>query len=213
MSIPATSIVNAEVIMTGIAAAAGSTSKIIENVYHFRRTTTVNSPDKGVLEAAFQASIGAAVIAALNVRYTQTVTSVRWMNDPLDQAFPYAEAGVGAIAGDSMATDNQAYVLLRTGIKGRSYRGNKKYGPLSEADTTTTSDVLNAAAIARFASIEAALLAGFTDANSNTWILQVYSRVLDKLVVKPAVAAFDIIAVLLNRRVSSLNRRKVKSVY
>ena len=213
MSIPAASIVNAEIIATGIAAAAGGGSKNIDNVYHFRRTTTVNTPDKAVLETAFQSSIAATVLLALNARYTQTLNSVRWINDPLDQAFPFPESGVGAVAGDSMASMCQVYINMRTGIKGRSYRGNKKYGPLSEADTTTTSDILNAAAITRFTAIITALGTPFTDANGNTWVLQVYSRTLDKLVVKPAVAANDVTALLLNKRISRIKRREIKSVY
>lgn len=211
--IPANQITVAEVVMNGIAAAAGSTAVNIANVYHFRRTTTVNVPSKSVLETRFQAIIGAPVIALLNARYAQTNTTIRWVNDPLDQALPFTEAGVGAIAGDSMSSLDAVYVLMRTGIKGRSYRGSKHYGPLSEADTTATSDILNAAAIARFATLIAALAAPFTDANGNTWVLQVYSRTLDAFAVKPIVASFDVSSVLLNKRVGRMKRREAKSVY
>jgi hypothetical protein len=215
MPIPVANQRTVEIVMNGAASAQGSNAKNIANVYHFYRTTNVNPVAKDHIETAFQAAIGALVIALLNVRYSQTLTSVRIVDDALDQPVQFVEAGVGAIAGDSMAIEDMAFVLLRTGIKGKSFKGNKKFGPLSESDTTVaTADVLNAACIARFVTLNSAILAGFNDADGNHWQSVVLSRLLGQYEVNPTnVIAYPIVQVALNRRVSSMRRRKVKSVY
>jgi len=212
---PLTSQRSVEIVMKGVVAAAGGNAKNFANVYHFYRINNTAPLSKAHIETAFQAAIGALVIALLNNRYTQTLTSVRIIDNALDQALDFVEAGVGAIAGDSMAMEDMAYVLLRTGIKGKSFRGNKKFGPLSETDTTAgSSDVLNAGAITRFNTLNAAILAGFTDADGNIWQPQVLSRELSQLEVNPTnVISYPIVQVALNHRVSSMNRRKIKSVY
>lgn len=215
MPIPVNQQRTVEIVMNGVASAQGSNSKNIANVYHFYRTTNVPPVSKTHIETAFQAAIGALVIALLNVRYTQTTTTVRIVDDALDQPVIFPESGVGAIAGDSMPIEDMAYVLLRTGIKGKSFRGNKKYGPLSESDSTlATADVLNAAAIARFATLQAALLAGFTDSDGNVWQSQVLSKILGQYLVNPTnVICYPVVQTALNHRISSMRRRKPKSVY
>jgi hypothetical protein len=215
MSIPVGSQRTIEVVMNGVAAANGGNAKNIANVYHFFRTTNVNPVSKAHIETAFQGAIGALVIALLNVRYAQTTTTVRIVDDAQDQAVIFPEAGVGAIAGDSMAVEDMAFLLMRTGIRGKSFKGNKKYGPLSETDSTlATADVLNAAAIARFNTLSAALLAGFGDADGNHWQTMVLSRELSQLILNPTnVIAFPVVQLALNHRISSMRRRKIASVY
>lgn len=214
MAIPANQIIHAEVTAQGFAAAGGSNQKNFANVFHFRRTTTVNPVTKAALEAAFQTNIMVPVLAALNNRFTQTFNLIRWADDALDQAVPFVESGVGGVAGEPASTLDAIYVLLRTGIKGRSYRGNKHFGPLSEADCTT-GDVLNAAAITRFAAVVTALGTPFTDSQSNTWVIQVFSRMPpSQLKVNPTVVvANDVVQIALNKRVGRMSRREVKSVY
>lgn len=213
MGVPTTNQTVVEITMKGVAAAAGSTPKNIANVYHFRRGSAVPPIVKANIEAAFQAAIGAKVIALLNARYTQSFTSVRVVNDPLDQAVDFAEAGAGAITGDSMSSLDTGYCKIMTGVKGKEYRGNKKYGPMSESDSTTNGDVFNAGCIARFATLITAVLAGFTDSDGNVWTPVLYSRKNDKTVVKPTVACADVTGMALNKRIGRLRRREVVSVY
>jgi hypothetical protein len=211
--IPVTDQRNVEVIIAGIAASAGIAPKNIQNVFHFYRTTNVNPLSKANVAAAFQTAIGVPLIACLNARYTELEVSVRIQNDDTDQATPFAFSVVGGVTGDSMAVENQIYIKLSTGFKGRSFRGNKKIGPLSEADTTTSGDILNAAAIARFATLLTAILTNFTDSDGNTWQPMIYSRLLDEFAVRPAVIAYPVIRGAVNKRVSSINRRKTVSSY
>jgi len=135
------------------------------------------------------------------------------VNDPLDQAVAVSRAVAGAITGDSRASLDTAFCKIQTGIKGKSYRGNKKYGPMSESDSTTTGDVYNAGCIARFATLRTAYLNGFTDSDGYVWVPVLYSRLNDELVTKPAVACADVTNFLLNHRIGRLKRREVASVY
>lgn len=212
MTIPVGQIMNAEIVVKGTMATGGSNTVNVASVYHYRRIANVVNADKAALEAAFQAAVGAKLLLAMNARFTQSFTSVRWINDPMDQALDFAEAGVGAVAGEPQSSLDAAYLLLRTGFKGKSFRGSKHYAPLSEADSTL-GDTLNAAAIVRMTAIATALITPIVDATPNTWILQVYSRVLSQFVVLPSVVAYDVTQILVNKRIGRMKRREVKSVY
>lgn len=214
MTVAVTDLKNAEVIMFGSESTGGSNAKNFANVFHFRRTTVVNPINKSNLNTIFQSKIAAKVCLALNHRYTQTYTSVRWQNDPIDQAVAFAESNVGAIAGDSMVSGTTAFMLYRTGFKGGSYMGNKKFGPISEADSTgALDDELNAGALALWATVITNLMAGLTDSDGNIWVPVVFSPTLDKLVVKPIVVSTDANSIVMRKTVGRLKRRFVKSVY
>jgi hypothetical protein len=215
MPIPANQIIHAEILMKGIVTAQGSNSQKFEAVFCFRRTSVTNPPSKSQLETAFQTNIATPVLLALNNTLTQTLTSVRWINDALDVPVEFTETGVGGRSGDAMAKHNAAYILFRTGLRGKSYKGSKHFGPLSESDTTAgTADLFNAAALALWATANAAILAGFTDAGGNVWIPCVLSRKLSQLRFQPTtVVASDVTAVLINKRIGRMRRREVKSVY
>jgi len=215
MPIPSTSIDVVEVQMRGTVSAAGSSAKNIDSVFHFRRTATVLAVSKTQVETAFDASIGAAIIAALNNRYTQTQNTIRWVNDAVDQAVGVSRAGVGAIAGDSMPVSASAYLNMVTGLRGRSYKGGKHFGPMSESDTTgATSDLFNAAALVRLNAVAAAILAGFTDAAGNVWVPSILSRKQSQMNVNPTSLIYnDVTLVSTNKRVGWMRHRRVASVY
>lgn len=215
MPISPTLITIAEIELSGIVTAAGSNSKSSKSVWHFRRTATSGTLSKTVLETAFNNSVAAAVIAALNNRYTQNFTSVRWVNDAFDQPVPVTRAGVGAIAGDTMPTTEMAFLLYRTGLRGGIHKGGKKLFPFSESDTTAGSgDTWNAGCLTRLAAINTAFLAGFTDANSNVWVPCILSRKMSQLANNPTIVyTTDVTTTLVNKRVGSMRSRKVLSVY
>jgi len=216
MPIPAANITHAEVIMGGLISAGGSNSINTQFVFHYRRTGVTVAPSKANLAAAFQAGPAVPIIAMLNARWSEKYVSVRWMDDPLDQAVPFTNVNAGAIAGDSMPTHVAVYVLLRTGLKGRSYRGSKHFGPFSESDATALGDdILNAAAQARLATTITAIGAALIDASPNTWNPCVYSRVLSSPLLQPiaTITTNDVTTVLYNKRLGNMKRRQVKSVY
>jgi len=215
MPIPVTDIIHAEVIMQGLIASGGSNAVNTQFIFQYRRTSIAVAPTKTALATAFQAGPGAAIVAALNARWSEQFVSVRWINDALDQAVPFANVNAGAIAGDSLASHVAGFMLFRTGIKGRSYRGGKHFGPFSEADVTTANDdIFNAAAVTRITAIATALATPLVDATPNTWKLCVFSRVLSQVKTNPTtVVANDVATILVNKRVANMKRRQVKSVY
>jgi hypothetical protein len=195
--------------------AGGSNAVPSDSVWQFRRTSNINTLSKSSLEAAFQTNIALNVVAALNARYAQTLTTVRWVNDAYDKPTSTTRAIAGSIAGECMPTSLSVFFLGRTAFRGGIHRGSKKLFPLSEADTTlATADLWNAAALARFATIAAAWLAGFTDGNGNVWKPVVLSRKKSSLSLNPTtVYVTDINEVAVNKRVGRMKKRMVASVY
>jgi hypothetical protein len=215
MSIPSSQVTDIEIQVRGVIASAGSSAKATNFSFHYKRYATVFPVDHVHINTAFQAAVAVKIGLALNHRWTQSLNTVRFVNDALDAPVFVNEAVVGAIAGDSMATHLTVYMLLKTGIKGKSYRGSKHFAPCSEADTTTGGDdILNAAAIITFGNLAAAILAGFTDSDGNVWVPSVLSRFLSQLKTNPTtVVSNQVTAVLVNKRLGRMKRRMVASVY
>jgi hypothetical protein len=197
-------------------AAAGSGTKLFNFICHWRRIATTVAIDKTLIDTAYQAAIVVPLMAALNARATQVNNQVRSMNDANDLYSTVAHAVVGAIAGDSMPTEDAAFLLLRTNLRGKSYRGSKHLGPMSESDSTAgTEDLFNAACLARLATIAAAIVAGFTDTTPNTWKPSVLSRISPaQYRTNPTtVVANDCTSIAVKKTIGSMLHRKAKSVY
>jgi hypothetical protein len=215
MPIPLSSVTHIEIGMFGTVAAGGSNAKASVATFQYRRTATVLTISKAAVETAFQAAICVPLTNALNARYAQTFNTVRYLDDATDFPSQVTRAVAGQIAGECLTTAESLFLLLRTGLRGKSYRGAKKLFPFSESDTTlATADLWNAGALARFATLAAAILAGFTDATGNVWVPQVVSKKLSQLTANPTtVVGNDVTSVLINKRVGTMRHRKVKSVY
>jgi hypothetical protein len=215
MPIPSNQITIVETSVIAQVAAGGSNSKPFAFVFHWRRTATVLAVSKAQVDTAFQSSVVVPLALALNLTWTQSNNTVRWVNDALDAPIQFSHAAVGAVTGDRMATIDAAFLLMRTGIRGKSYRGSKHFGPMSESDSTSgTDDIWNAGCLTRLGAVAAAILAGFTDAAGNIWVPSVLSRRLSQLVSNPTtVVANDVVQIAVNKRIGSMRHRHVKSVY
>jgi len=201
----------AEVTAFGTIAAAGSSSKNVISVFHYRLGLLTAPPTKTALETRFDAIVGASMLAAFNNRYTQQQTTVRWIDDATDPPVSFARAGVGAIATDSLPTDLTVSMLLRTGLRGRNYRGSKHFPAANEADTT--GDVLTGAGLVRWQTLQASVFATLVDALVNSWVPSVLSRSLSVLDTNPTtVIANDVTQVLLNKNTGTMRRRRVATV-
>lgn len=215
MGIPLNQVTVAEVNMKGLISSGGSNSVNTQFLFHYRRASTSVDPTKAALDTVFQSDHAAKIILALNEGWSQLTNEVRWVNDALDQAVPFTHVNAGAITGDRLASHNAVFMLFRTGIKGRSYRGGKHFGPFSESDVTAADeDVLNSGAITRVTAIATALAGSLTDSTGNVWALTLFSRVLS--VVKPnptTIVANNVTSILFNKRIANMKRRQVKSVY
>lgn len=150
--------------------------------------------------------------AAMNVRYTPGSLQIRILDDYNDNEEIFSVAGVGAIGTDSMPSDDAVYFLFRTPLRGRSYRGSKHFGPLSEEDTTD--DLLTGAGLARWQTLQTALGATLTDANGNVWQPHVLSRKLSNLAALPVatVVANQVTSVLLDLNIGTMRKRRSKTV-
>ena len=215
MALPSTSMYVIEIQTRGIIASGGGGSKNTNFSFVFKRFATTNPINKSVIDSAFDAAIVDVLGDALNNRWLQSSNSVRYVDDALDAPIYFSHAKAGQIAGDSMPSHQSVYLLLRTGIRGKSYRGSKHLAPASESDTTgANSDVLNAGAITNYGNVASAILAGFTDSNGNVWVPQVLSRTLSQLTVNPTtVVSNSVTQIMVNKRIGRMKRRQVASVY
>lgn len=215
MSVPLTSINFIEVVMKGSASAEGSNPVNIINVFHFFRGNPSIAISKAHIESAFNGTYATSVLSVLNSSYTQGFTSIRYPQDVTDAAVEFVESGVGVITGDRFPTSLSAYILQRSTLRGRSFRGSKHFGPMSESDSTTgTGDVFNAAALIRLNNLASVMILPFLDSDGNSWNPMVVSKKLSNFLVVPAIisAAF-VVSALVNKRIGTMRRRKVKSVY
>jgi len=215
MPIPLNQVTVAEIVMRGLIAAGGSNAIKTAFVFHYRRLATSVDPSKTALNAAFVAGPVAAIAAALSSDWAASLHDIRWVNDATDQYASIAATEVGAITGDRLSSHASAYLLFRTGLRGRSYRGSKHLGPMSESDVTSADeDLFNTGALTRLAAINTALAATLTDSTGNQWKLTLLSRKLSQLKTHPTtVITNDVTQLLVNKRVGTMLRRKVASVY
>ncbi len=206
---------NIEVVLQGTITSGGSGARNTYNVFHFRRLGTTGAIDKVAAETAFQTAIGVPFAACLNNRWTQANNQVRILNDPTDPYVLVSRAVAGGVAGDGLSSILWVYLLMRTTLRGGKYRGAKRIGPLSEGDVTAGGDdILNTAAIGRFTTLRAAILAGFTDGTGDIWVPCVVSRQGADFRASPAVfIQTDIAQILTNKRIGRTKVRETPSLY
>jgi len=216
MPIPLNQVNVVEIQMRGLIDGGPAGSVRTNFVFHFRRTAVVIDPAKASINTAFLGAISAPIAAALNVDWEGRINAIRYVDDALDAPVEFTNSDVGAITGDRLSSFASAYLLMRTAIRGRFYRGAKHLGPFSESDVThaTSCDIFNAGAITRLTTICTAILGGFTDSTGNVWVPSILSRTKSQLQFNPTtVVANDVTQILPNTRVGSEIRRKVKSLY
>lgn len=215
MPIPANQVTHVELKIFAHSVAGGSNVKNFVTTFHFRRTATALAVPKAAIDTAFQATIVTPILAALSLRYLQLFNTVRYLNDALDPPTQFVHANPGLVVGDSMPLQNYVYILMRSGVRGKSYRGHFDMGPVAESHTTTPNDdVLNAAALVLYGAVVTAVSGGFTDGTGNIWIPSIVSRKLSTLKTNPTtVIASDVAQIIINKRIGRLKRREVSSVY
>lgn len=201
-----------QVAMQGSIAAGGSSAKTVVNLYHFRRTSLLNPVNKSNINTAFQTAIGDVVLLALQAAYTQQYNIIRFFDDALDFAAPYAQSGVGAIATARSPDYVNAVVRYKANVNSRSGKASNHYAPIAEADTD--GDVLTSGAITRFTAIGDAVLAGFTDSDGNNWLPVVKSSKFGaQYKTNPTtVVTFPFVQRIVNHSLGIMKRRKPRSV-
>lgn len=211
MPLPANQLKNFEIVVRGTLAAAGSGITPAVSIFHYTRRTVAVNASKANLNTAFQAGPLAALLAAANARYTPNVVSIRCIDDATDVYQDFTAAGAGAIATDSLPSNETVTMLMRTGLRGRNYKGSKHFAGASEADTT--GDVLTGAGLVRWQAVQSALAAALVDASPNTWDLMVFSRKLSQVKTNPTIVIVNqATQVLLNLNIGRMKTRRSKTV-
>lgn len=212
MPIPTNQIRVAEIVLRGNIAAGGSDAVNTAFVFHYRRIAVTVDPVKAALNNAFTAGPAAAIAAALNVGWSAALHDIRWLNDAEDPYLSISGSEVGAITGDRLPSDDAVFLLFRTALRGRKFKGGKHLAPFSESDIGA--DVLNAGAITRAEAICTALTTPLTDSTGNIWNFCIVSRTSSILRTNPTtVVSNDVTQALVNSRIGTMLRRKVRSVY
>ena len=204
----------AEFVVEGAMASAGSSAPRTINVFHYFRAAFVTNPIKASLATIFRSTVIAPMAAALNARWTAQRLRIRYLEDRTDAYEDTALNEVGAIAGDSQSSEKTAFFLLKTGLRGKTFRGAKHFGPISEADSTSTSDIFNAAAMTRLNTLGAALIADMTDAQGIVWRPCVVSRSGTDWTTQPVEVERTLItSYAINKRFGQIKRRRSLSSY
>jgi hypothetical protein len=204
-----------ELLSRGTATTSSGLQKPVINVYHFRRLTNGGVFDPADVCAVLAAAIQGDFLACLNQRYILTQWELHAMDDPASTTAVQPDGTHGGITtSDSYDLATAVYMLIRTGFRGRSFKGSKHYCPISEGDVV--SDELTGDGLTHFGTLRAtlqALKAGTLDTAGNTWFPIVLSRELSTLDTAPAIfTGADWDTVLLNKTVGTMSRRKEKTV-
>jgi len=199
-----------EIAVRGTLAAGGSSVVKAGNVFYYRRTAggTIALPG---LVAAFVAGPLAAQILAQSVRYSANLISARVVSDPTAVGLDTTSAAVGAIATDSQPSLNTVVIDLKTATRGRAGRGRKFFAGVVEA--STTGDILTGAGLALWQVLRDALDDNLADGAGNTWTTFVLSKFYSDLSTTPTVIyGSNVVTAVLNKRLSSMDKRRAVSV-
>lgn len=208
-----------EIVLHGEVTTTSGQVKPVLNVFHFRRLVVGGTPDLTTLGNNFNASVGDALRACLNARYTLVEILLRLMDDPANAPFSVPINDAGALGDAASAYDllSAVYYLIHTGFRGRSFKGSKHFSGLDESQIT--GDELTAAAITatwdQLTTNLNSLIAGIGD-GANTWFPCIISQELSSLGPTDIPGIFtgaDWSEVLLNSTIGTMRRRKERSVY
>lgn len=150
----------------GTALATGEARiKKVYNVYDYLRSASGTPPTMATILAAFKSAVLTPLGNCLSVSYVKAYCDLRWLDDPTNPYTIIADGVNGQVAGDSLPSVNNVSMQLKTGLRGRIYRGAKRYGPIAESHTTL--DYLNSTAIALWATFQTAYLTPFVAGGYN----------------------------------------------
>jgi hypothetical protein len=214
-SIPTNLITFVEIVSRGIVTQTGVPSKNFFSVWQFRRTNNFQPLSKTDIEGHFQTTYMVPLIALLNAAYLQVSNDVRFLDDATDPFQSIPRTVVGGIVGVAQQNYDSVAYQFQTGYRGKSGRGGKRLGPLSDADTLQ--NVLTGAALIAWTALRGVFLGGFSDTNGNVWVPTVVSKGvppgLSQLRTNPTrVFANDVVGVVLNKTTGTMRRRKVRTI-
>ena len=201
-----------QITIYGQVATGGVEAKPSYNVFTYQRQSSIPAFTKAAINTAFNLNVVVPLAAAMNIRWTANLIGIRVLQDPLDSEQTFVNAAVGAIGTDSLPLNACVTLLLRTALRGRSYKGAKHFSPANEIDTTQ--DILTGAGLARWQAVRDAVGATWVDGNGNTWVPTVYSRIKSSPNLEPvaAIIANPITSCLLNLNIGKMKKRSSRTI-
>jgi hypothetical protein len=164
---PLTSIYHAQIKVKALLLSTGAIAKEVTTLFTYKRTSNVNTPSKTQLNTAFVAGPLAAFLAATNISYSNPTVSIRWLEDAEDPFVDFANVAAGAIATDRQPGFAAVYMALYSNSRALWAKSSKHFPGVNEIDTTQ--DLLTGAGLARWQTVQSAILANVTDAGPNIW--------------------------------------------
>lgn len=163
------------VVVKGHSTAADPASPNIFNTFFYARSATTLPATKPSFMTAWLSAVNAVIYPLMSVNYVQDYVQVRFQDDALD-AWYAVTSGLtnGAVTGDIVPSLMNVSVRLETGIRGKSYRGSKHFGPIAKSQTLL--DQLNSSAVTAWTTAIACLIANVTDGLGNVWAPVCLSR-------------------------------------
>lgn len=201
-----------QITVYGDAATGGVEAKPDYNVFTYQRANSIPAFSKTAIYNIFNTTVIAVMALAMNVRWSANIVGIRVLNDAMDAEQTFANAAVGARVLDSLPLNACVSMLLRTDLRGRSFKGAKHFSPASEEDTTQ--DILTGAGLARWQAVRDAVAATMIDANGNAWYPTVYSRKRSTPTLLPvaAIDANEVTDVLLNLNIGKMKKRSSRTI-
>jgi len=155
------------------------------NVFHYHNLIDGGPLDKAAMLASFISTVGDNIVPLMNVRVTGGKADLRVMDNPLDLVIEQGLGNpAGAVTGDPLSAALALVMTIDTGVRGRSFRGRKHFGGLSESDSDG-GDELKAGVIAAWASVASTISANLVLGDGNTYEPCVLSPTLSSLYQDP----------------------------
>jgi len=199
-----------EFVVKGTVPPSGGGTRQFWNVFHYRLAT--GTLDTRVqLNGDFMTKVFTFVAAQLSIDWTGSTCNVRLLDDATEQYTSASiSATVGGIALPRLPDANAIVTPYKCVERGRSFRGSKHFGPVPTA--SVTKDELNAGAVTAWGVITGKLLLTWTSV-TGSYAPIVLSKTLSQLKTNPTtIIGSDVNAVLLNKTIGTMRRRKEKTV-
>lgn len=188
-----------------------SFTKNVWNVFHYRLSSGTPDTAANILSAWVSA-----VQNPLRTNWLTTDCACvgvlgRFLDDATVQYATNLPGTSGLIALPRLPGDLALVLPLRGSNRGKNYRGSKHIPAIASA--FVTKDELNATGITAAALVQGYLGLTITSTNSSTYIPVILSRNLSQLRTNPTtIVTSDVSAVLVNKTIGTMRRRKEKTV-
>ncbi len=203
---------NVEIIVQGSVATSGGGGKTFINTFHMQHVGGAGpAPTKAQIDTMFVTNIWSVIFPNLTTDWVGQQITVRFMDDSTDVPAVTSVPASGTDALPRLDSFSAAVLLLRTGLRGKSYRGSKHFGPL--ASSTVVKDELTNAAVTAWNAVLTAIQSVWNSGTLWNYQCAIFSKTKSPSLVNPTnlvVTPLDG-AGRTNKTVGTMKRRKEKT--